>query len=87
MITISVNLSLLRGSQKATLSGQNGVFIPASETYVSRKGDSIVQLNLLRIQPDKYDNTVLVKQLVAAKAYEAMTDEERRAIPILGHGK
>lgn len=57
--------------------------IEGSGLYAGAKG---VYLNLtaVELREPKYEDTHLVRQNIGADEYRAMSEEERRAIPILG---
>lgn len=53
------------------------------------KGDKGVYLDLSHIELDnpKYDDTHLVKQSLPKEVYEKLTEDQKRAIPIIGNSK
>jgi hypothetical protein len=87
--SIKTDLLKLKGAFVTNLKGKTAtkrcLIIPVDEAnlYVGEKG---VYLNMTAIEmrEPKYSETHCVKQSLDRERYEAMTDEERNAQPILG---
>lgn len=90
--SISINLSRLAGAVFTNLKGKTAtkrcLVIPIDDAglYAGEKG---IYLDLVAYgQRDaKYGNTHLLKRSISKAEREAMTDEQRRAVPILGDMK
>lgn len=89
--SIKVNLTKINGASLITLTGKSGkkkqgVFIPVEDAplYIGEKG---TYLNLIAFQTkeEKFNQTHFIKVSVDREAYDAMTKEEREAIPIVGN--
>ena len=93
-ISVKLNLAGLKHTRKV-LKGNSGdidcIIIPIDKNNLYR-GEKGLYLDLTCIEikdrskqaPDQKD-THLVKQAFAKEVYEAMTDEEKKAMPILGN--
>ena len=87
--SIKTDLLKLKGSFLTNLKGKTAtkrcLVIPIDESgmYLGEKG---VYLNLTAIEmrEERYGDTHVVKQGLPKDVYQAMTDEERNAQPILG---
>lgn len=87
--SIKTDLLKLKGAFVTNLKGKTAtkrcLIIPVDEAnlYVGEKG---VYLNMTAIEmrEPKYSETHCVKQSLDRERYDAMTDEERNAQPILG---
>lgn len=87
--SIKTDLLKLKGAFVTNLKGKTAtkrcLIIPVDEAnlYVGEKG---VYLNMTAIEmrEPKYSETHCVKQSLDRERYEAMTDEERAAQPIMG---
>ena len=90
--SISINLSRLAGAVFTNLKGKTAtkrcLVIPIDDAglYAGEKG---IYLDLVAYEQRdaKYGNTHLVKRSISKAEREAMTDEQRRAVPILGYMK
>ena len=90
--SISINLSRLAGAVFTNLKGKTAtkrcLIIPIDDAglYAGEKG---IYLDLVAYEQRdaKYGNTHLVKRSISKAEREAMTDEQRRAVPILGDMK
>lgn len=88
-VSININLFKLKNTGITELTGKSKVTkrclvipIDDNELYTSEKG---VYLNLMAFPTDKVENqTHMIKQSFDKERLERMTEEERRAIPILG---
>jgi len=82
-----MQLKAVRMNMKATSGMQECVVIPikANNLYVGEKG---IYLDLIafekRTQQENNKDTHIVKQSLSKDALQAMTDEEKQAMPILG---
>ncbi len=89
-ITMSVNLARLKKTAVTNLQGKSGevkrcLVIPIDENdlHVDEYG---VTLNLIAFPNDKKESqSHLIKQNLKEEKRKAMTEEEKRAIPILGN--
>ena len=87
--SISINLSRLAGAVFTNLKGKTAtkrcLVIPIDDAglYAGEKG---IYLDLVAYEQRdaKYGNTHLVKRSISKAEREAMTEEQRRAVPILG---
>ena len=90
--SISINLSRLAGAVFTNLKGKTAtkrcLVIPIDDAglYAGEKG---IYLDLVAYEQRdaKYGNTHLVKRSISKAEREAMTEEQRRAVPILGDMK
>jgi len=86
---IKVNLKKLKNVAIIDVKGREttkrGVFIPIDDNslFISEKG---YYLNLVafEMKDHKFDDTHLVKLSLEKEVYDAMTEEERNAQPIIG---
>lgn len=87
--SIKVNLLQLAGAFVTNLKGKTAtkrcLVIPVDDArlYVGQKG-CYLNLTAIEMQNSQYGDTHCVKQNLEKSVYEAMTDEERRAMPIIG---
>lgn len=89
MQTQRTNLLKLKNAFVANLTGKSGqkkacLVIPIEDAYLYA-GDKGVYLDTLVYEnkDNSYGDTHLVKQSIPKKIFEAMSEEERRQIPIL----
>lgn len=91
MANFSIKIDLLK-LQKAFLTNLKGktatkrcLIIPVDEAglYVGEKG-VYMNLTAIEMREPKYSETHCVKVSVDKDRYEAMSDEERNALPIIG---
>ncbi|RNC66445.1 hypothetical protein D7D25_02915 [Proteiniphilum sp. X52] len=88
-LSIKINLMRVPGASLLKLKGKREVkeclVIPVEDSglYVGEKG---VYLNLTAIEyrEQKYSDSHFVKMSVEREVYDALTEEERNAIPIVG---
>lgn len=89
--SIKLELSNLKDACLATANGRKCVVIPVDANKGIVIGKKGVYLNLVAIkmkQPSKYGNyTHFVKESLDKEVYQALSDEERNAIPIIGNLK
>lgn len=89
-LSIKVDLLKLNGARVVKANGVTGLFIPSEankELYIGQKG---AYLNLTAIQlhsPSPYGDTHIVKGNIPRDAFDAMTDEQRKYLPILGNAR
>lgn len=88
--SIKLDLSKLKDACLATANGRRCVVIPVDanrEIFVGKKG---IYLNLVAValkQESQYGDTHFVKGNLDKEAYQALTDDERKALPIVGNMK
>lgn len=93
MDNFSTRLDLLKfnGARLVkTKDGQRGVFIPVEKNPAIYVGSKRIYLNLAHValkQPGPYGDTHLVRGNIDQTRFEAMSDEEKRAQPILGNSR
>lgn len=91
-VKLSMNLLAINGSQVLTLKGQNGkpvyfVGVPASELFIPRDATGAAYLMATMYEtPSSQFSDFAIKPYVSAAQYNAMSDEQRRAIPFIGKG-
>lgn len=60
--------------------------IDKASIYKGEKG-SYVTLDVVEVKNSQYGDTHFVKQVLSKERYQAMTEDERKKIPILGNMK
>ena len=86
---IKVNLLKLQGALVTNLKGKTEtkrcLVIPVDDArlYVGQKG-CYLNMTAIEMQNSQYGDTHCIKQNLDREVYEAMTDEERNAMPIIG---
>ena len=86
---IKVNLLKLQGAFVTNLKGKTEtkrcLVIPVDDArlYVGQKG-CYLNMTALELQNSQYVDTHCIKQNLDREVYEAMTEEERNAMPIIG---
>lgn len=89
-LSIKINLSKIPGAGVVNLTGKSGavkkcVYIPIEDAdlYVGEKG---IYLNTtgLEIKDQKFADTHCIKLSVSKEKYEAMTEQQRKDMPIIG---
>lgn len=90
--TISLDLKKLNGATLRQLTGRTGqpkncIIIPVDDNPSMVIGEKGIYLNATayELEHPKYDDTHMVKPSLPKEVRERMTEEERRAIPILGN--
>lgn len=89
-ISIKIDLLKLNGARVVKAGGVTGLFIPSEvnkELYIGQKG---AYLNLTAIQlrnPSPYGDTHLVKGNIPRDVFDRMSEEQRKALPILGNAR
>lgn len=93
MITLKLNLTALKhGLVKAPSGNDTLLCIPikANSLFLSEKGNvflDIVGFDYTPKDPEKDKNTHLLKQSFSKDELAAMTDEQKKALPILGNAR
>lgn len=91
-LSIKLNLLALPGASVANLKGKTAtkqcLVIPIADAdlYVGQKG-CYLNLTAVETQNSQYGDTHFVRQNLSKDAYAALTEEQRKAIPILGNVK
>lgn len=87
---IKINLSKIPGAARITLTGQSGkqkrgIFIPEEDAHLY-DGEKGLYLNLVAIRPkeEKYNQSHFIKLNLDRATYDAMSQEERDELPIIG---
>lgn len=87
--SIKVNLLQLQGAFVTNLKGKTAtkrcLVIPVDDAnlYVGQKG-CYLNMTAIEMRNSQYGDTHCVKQNLEKSVYDAMTDEQRRAMPIIG---
>lgn len=88
---VSLDLEKLKGAiVTTTKKGTKVLVIPVEQNHMKLGSKSGCYLNgtmRQRNEADKYGNTHFFKAYVGKEVFDAMTDEERNAIPIFGSAK
>ena len=93
MITLKLNLtSLKHGLVKGKAEGEETLCIPvkANQLYKSEKGNiyfDIVGFEFDDKTDKQYKDTHLLKQSFSKEALAAMTEEQKKALPIIGNAR
>ena len=91
-LSVKVNLLGLQGAFVTNLKGKTAtkrcLIIPVDDAnlYVGQKG-CYLNMTAIEMQNSQYGDTHCVKQNLDKSVYEGMTEEQRRAMPILGSVK
>lgn len=86
---LKIDLLKLQGACVMNLKGRTQtkrclvVPIDDSRLYLGEKG-IYLDLTAIELQNQQYSDTHCLKQQLSREEYDAMSDEERRALPILG---
>lgn len=86
---IKIDLAKLNGAAVTELQGQNGlvrcVVIPvdANLIFVGQKG-VYLDLCAFEMENPQYESTHIIKQSLPKAVRESMTEEQRKALPIVG---
>lgn len=87
--SIKVNLLQLQGAFVTNLKGKTAtkrcLVIPVEDAnlYVGQKG-CYLNLTAIKMQNSQYGDTHCIKQNLDKNVYDTMTEEQRRAMPIIG---
>jgi len=88
-LSIKVNLLQLAGAFVTNLKGKTAtkrcLVIPMDDAqlYVGQKG-CYLNMTAIEMQNSQYGDTHCIKQNLDKSVYEQMTEEQRRAMPIIG---
>lgn len=91
-LTIKINLTRIKGAALVNLKGKTAtkqcVILPVEDCglFVGEKG-AYLDLVALAYRDPKYDQSHFVKQSIDKDIYNAMTEEERGTLPIIGSVK
>lgn len=89
-LSIKINLTKIPGAGVVELKGKSGavkkcVYIPieGADLYVGEKG---VYLNTIafEVKERKYSDTHFIKQSLSKEKYEALTEQQKKDMPIIG---
>jgi hypothetical protein len=91
MIYENINLRQLNHALMVTPKGVECIVIPIIENNLF-KGEKVLTLSIVGFefeskQTGEYKDTHLLKQSFSKEKLAAMTDEEKRALPILGNAR
>jgi hypothetical protein len=87
--SIKIDLLKVSGAALVNLKGKTAtkqcIVIPTEDAalFVGEKG-VYLSLQAIELKEAKYEQTHLLKEEVESEKYKAMTDEERKKIPIVG---
>ena len=88
-ISIKLNLAQFKSALMTTPKGEECIVLPlkGNDFFKSEKGNIFVDIIGFEIQNKKTDSkdTHLLKQSLSKEKYDSMTDEQRRAMPIVGN--
>lgn len=89
MITLKVNLRQLVHSQMTTPKGAKCIVIPIVENnlFEGEKGIYLDLVGFERKEVKEGEDTHLLKQSFSKDKLAAMTDEQKKALPILGNAR
>lgn len=91
-LSIKINLTRIKGASLVNLKGKSStkqcVVLPVEDCglYVGEKG-AYIDLVALAYKEPKYEQTHFVKQSIDKEIYNALTEEERGNLPIIGSVK
>lgn len=87
--SIKLDLQKIQGAFVTNLQGKSAtktcICIPIEEAglFLGKQG-CYLDLTAMELREPKYDDTHFIKQQVSKEIYQQMTDEQRKAIPIIG---
>lgn len=87
--SIKVNLLQLKGAFVTNLKGKTAtkrclvIPVDGANIYVGQKG-CYLNMTAIEMQNSQYGDTHCIKQNLEKSVYDAMTEEQRRAMPIIG---
>jgi hypothetical protein len=94
MITLSLKLTALKHALMTTPKGAKVIVIPIEDNnlWTSEKTPGVYGINIVGFEfEDKtgkqYPDTHLLKQSYSKAELEAMTEEQKKALPILGNAR
>ena len=85
---IKIDLNKMKDVVFAKVNGRRCVIIPVdgnTEIFVGEKGIYLSMSAIELRNPSQFGDTHIIKPLLGKKAYEAMSEEQRKNIPILGN--
>lgn len=86
---IKLNLQKLKGAFLYNFKGKTStkrcICIPLEDNdiFEGQKG-SYLSLNALEMKEPRYEDTHSIKPIISAEVFKAMSDEEKKSIPIIG---
>lgn len=92
-LRISIDLSKLEGSRTLSYRDENGTFryyhaIPMDDLFCPEQTEQrILVCNAIYTPNNAYGKTHLIKPTISKFRYDQMTEDEKRAIPIIGNVK
>lgn len=85
---ITINLAKIKGSFVTTLKGKTEtkacICIPLSELYVGKNNSPYLDMTAIEMKTLQFSSSHIIKQRFAKETYNAMSEEQRRAVPIAG---
>lgn len=83
---IKTNLLALKGSFMANVKGKKSIIIPVKDAnlFLGEKGCYLDSLAVALREP-RYEDTHYIRQSFSRDAYEAMSKEDKEALPIIGN--
>lgn len=89
---INLDLKKIRGAFVKSIQGKTTakecICIPTDRLYIGNKGAVYLDLSMVQLkQEGKYGDTHFVKERLSSDEYKAMSDEDRKSIPIIGNAK
>ena len=85
---IKIDLKKMKDVVFAKVNGRKSVIIPVdvnTEIFVGEKGIYLSMSAIELRNPSQFGDTHIIKPQLGKKAYEAMSEEQRKNIPILGN--
>lgn len=81
-----IDLSKIFRTRIIEENGEKYVVIPVekNDIYLTDKGSAYMNFTCREMKTEMYGQTHFIKQNVSKKMFKAMTDEERKNIPIIG---
>ncbi|MCQ2319297.1 MAG: hypothetical protein MJZ90_10335 [Bacteroidales bacterium] len=90
--SINIDLKKIRGAFVKLIQGKTVekkcICIPVENLYLGKNGAVYLDLSMVQLKKEgKYGDTHIVKEMLSSDEYNAMSDEERNSIPIIGNAK
>lgn len=90
--TISIDLRKVRGAIVKSIQGKTTakecICIPTDKLYIGKNGAVYLDLSMVQLKNiGQYGDTHFVKERLYSDEYNAMSEEERKSIPIIGNAK
>lgn len=88
-LSIKIDLLKLKGASLVNLKGKEAtkacivILVEDRNLYHGEKG-VYMDISAFAMKESKYDQTHILKESIAKEAYQAMSDDERKALPIIG---